>query len=973
MPTVRRSRTWLTLAAAAVGALIFGVFCRSEFLTWGLPRGLATGGALAMGLSFIGATGLYAGTFMQLRLQRPVELVLCAALYAVPTAVVVAAVARGLVHLPLPLAVALGGIAAAVQFRVTYRREGALLGDRMKAPVYADDESERARIERLTRGRLDDPGLTPRERALLTVNRIRALTEAAAVEGGELQLAEAFRLAVPLARSSELEWHLRFRAVWDLVGAWDVHAQAFGSADGYAQSLDLMRRVAGQAPPEHEALARRDLASAVAQHGSWQLTRLDPDDEGSGALRRRIVGECLAQLTAALRHEREGSEWYVDLLAQYGMFLGVLDPARARAELEPALARLKVPSRKAARHIRGAWAQLAAGVARALHEVVVEGASDDPERDLAEAERLMALVLRVAPEFASTANAQLAELRELRRTLDTAPDAWGADPCRPRRDAYLAARGQSLLSATTRAADWAQCAAAHDRAGEAADAYLAVLAELPGELERRYSLDAAREFARRMQGTAAEAGYWLLAEGRTGEAVAAIETARAVLLEQRTRRLPAGLTENLARRGRQMLAEQLTRAAAALEEFDRSEFRRARRAGDRLAPGRGLEIYTAYRRLRREADQALGLDPAQGEALLDAVRSLAREFPVVYAFSAERGGGLLVVRRDGTIEGSLLPELTAAAVGELTETLNALVEGSARPAERAGLLARLRSLVGDPLSSLVGPEGVATVVPVGGLSLLPLHAAVPDAGPVLAYAPSARTLARGAGPRPSAGPPVRRLAVIGATADLEYAADEVREVARLYSRRLEVEVCEDEPGDVVRRALHAASVWHLACHAEGRPLNPLDNCIALSRQPLTLGELLADPPRHAALAVLSACETAVPGRHELDEALTFPAALLAYGVRTVVATGWPVASEAAYLFSVRLHELLLRGTDPALAAASAAAWLRQGTNRAFRQYTRGAYGPRQAVNASPAVLELWLDDVPFSDPYYWASFAVHGR
>ncbi|HEX6354338.1 CHAT domain-containing protein [Actinophytocola sp.] len=122
----------------------------------------------------------------------------------------------------------------------------------------------------------------------------------------------------------------------------------------------------------------------------------------------------------------------------------------------------------------------------------------------------------------------------------------------------------------------------------------------------------------------------------------------------------------------------------------------------------------------------------------------------------------------------------------------------------------------------------------------------------------------------------------------------------------------------VLAALDGASVAHLAAHGEHEPTNAMFSRLELADGPLFAYELarLAHPPRHV---VLAACELAMHHIRPGDEALGFAGALLASGVRTVVAANSRVGDASAAATMVEYHQRVAAGERPAAALAAAVA------------------------------------------------------
>ncbi|HEU5470132.1 MAG TPA: CHAT domain-containing protein [Actinophytocola sp.] len=122
----------------------------------------------------------------------------------------------------------------------------------------------------------------------------------------------------------------------------------------------------------------------------------------------------------------------------------------------------------------------------------------------------------------------------------------------------------------------------------------------------------------------------------------------------------------------------------------------------------------------------------------------------------------------------------------------------------------------------------------------------------------------------------------------------------------------------VLAALDGADVAHLAAHGAHEPTNALFSRLELADGPLFAHELsrLRQPPGQI---VLAACELAMSHIRPGDEALGFAGALLAGGVRTVVAAISRVGDLAAATAMIGYHTKIAAGVRPAVALAEAVA------------------------------------------------------
>jgi CHAT domain-containing protein len=131
-----------------------------------------------------------------------------------------------------------------------------------------------------------------------------------------------------------------------------------------------------------------------------------------------------------------------------------------------------------------------------------------------------------------------------------------------------------------------------------------------------------------------------------------------------------------------------------------------------------------------------------------------------------------------------------------------------------------------------------------------------------------------------------------------------------------------KPGRV-RAGIAAATVAHLACHGYAVLETPLDSGLLLADGTrLTLRDLLA-MRTNLRLAVLSACETSMPGTDLPDEVVSLPTGLLQAGVGGVIASLWAVPDLATALLMTRFYRAWRHDAEPPPEALrTAQMWLR---------------------------------------------------
>ena len=141
---------------------------------------------------------------------------------------------------------------------------------------------------------------------------------------------------------------------------------------------------------------------------------------------------------------------------------------------------------------------------------------------------------------------------------------------------------------------------------------------------------------------------------------------------------------------------------------------------------------------------------------------------------------------------------------------------------------------------------------------------------------------------------------------------------------------------------------------------------------LSLRNLLDLELQGLRLAILSACETGIPGTELLDEVVSLPTGLLQAGAAGVVSSLWSVADLSTMLLISRFYELWrpqdseTQPLEPSIALRQAQLWLRDSTGSELVPYLQNSH-PEIATK-----LEQAPDKYPFAHPYYWAAFTYTG-
>ncbi|BCJ73764.1 hypothetical protein CS0771_33080 [Catellatospora sp. IY07-71] len=539
------------------------------------------------------------------------------------------------------------------------------------------------------------------------------------------------------------------------------------------------------------------------------------------------------------------------------------------------------------------------------------------------------------------------------------------------------------------AAAWAQWAVGTDVPEFAAEAYAQLVTLTTQDAVARYGAGAKQRVLAAAQEYAEDAGYWLSRAGRFREAVLALETGRAVGLSEVFGRDNVEVLARLRASGHAELAQEYQHA---IEAF---------RAKERRPTAELRQSWAALREVARRVAGATGADPLALDVSYADVTAETGDGALVYLAAAKAGGYALVVAATHDPQYVDLPRLGRAAVAEIV----AKVLPGADPVTGVPRLVRAprdAELVGaapaDPLAdgmrtlwhagigNLVWQSArgrVVTLIPVGLLGLLPLHAIGEPGAPgdrftegrhvgnfsAIRYAPNARGLRRcRETARGLAGRAQTLLAVdvpdgYGLSTDhrLRHVGREATEVTRRWTGEAAAPVHGCTWAEFQATA-EQYTVWHLACHGAADPDAILDSRLYFADRTVTLADLQQElRPGQRRLAVLSACRTNVTGTAMPNEAVGLPSVLIQIGFAGVLATAWAVDDLATtYLMTAFYQRWCHGGEEPAVALNRAQQWLRAATHADLTALLPGV------------VPEGGSGEHPYADPQYWAAFAYHG-
>lgn len=186
----------------------------------------------------------------------------------------------------------------------------------------------------------------------------------------------------------------------------------------------------------------------------------------------------------------------------------------------------------------------------------------------------------------------------------------------------------------------------------------------------------------------------------------------------------------------------------------------------------------------------------------------------------------------------------------------------------------------------------------------------------------------------------------------------------------------------IRELLPQHTVLHFSGHGFAQLDSPLDSGLVMANDEiLTLRDLLDLKLLGIRLAILSACETGLPGTQLPDEVVSLPTGLLQAGVAGVVASLWSVIDISTMMLLVRFYDFWQEeNPEPGEALCKAQRWVRDTTNAEKIAYLKGLT-QEQSASKIPASTVDYLykalilsrpGDRDFAHPFHWAAFSYVG-
>jgi CHAT domain-containing protein len=295
----------------------------------------------------------------------------------------------------------------------------------------------------------------------------------------------------------------------------------------------------------------------------------------------------------------------------------------------------------------------------------------------------------------------------------------------------------------------------------------------------------------------------------------------------------------------------------------------------------------------------------------------------------------------------------------------------------------------------------AILIPSGLLGFLPLHAAWTDetSRPTgrryalddiqFTYSPNALSL-KTARQISAVTTATSLLAIDNPTRDLPNSQPEVDNAIATFPEH-QVLRHERATHEAVLAAIPNHSALHFSCHGFADFRTPLNSGLLLAnKETLTLRDFFNTQLNGVRLAILSACETGLPGTELPDEALSLPTGLLQAGVAGIAASLWAVADLSTMMLISRFYDLWrpqnpeIAALDPPEALHQAQIWVRDTTNGekvAYFSNFMPEFNPQNSTDRMAAETADYLhkalifsrpQERDFEAPFHWAAFTYVG-
>ncbi|MFK5968744.1 MAG: CHAT domain-containing protein [Candidatus Marithrix sp.] len=497
------------------------------------------------------------------------------------------------------------------------------------------------------------------------------------------------------------------------------------------------------------------------------------------------------------------------------------------------------------------------------------------------------------------------------------------------------------------------------------------------------------------QGLAAHVAYAFAKQKQFQEAVITLERGLAQLLSEALARDKADL-EQLKTQG---YTDLYNRYQQAVEAWHNAKYVKKELVYERLQEAR-KELDETITAIRKVENYTNFLMPPEFADIVTAVKNST----IIYLLTTKAGGLALIINKDEKITPVWLQELTEELLQPILDNyLQDQNNCSKYPQDNTYKQKWLNTLesttnilwkqIMAPLIQALPKQEQITLIPVGHLGLLPLHAAWTEDKNTstgkrysldeltISYVPNARSLIEA---RKIANQvTVDRLLAINEpkpvkASDLPSSEYEVQTITTNFAQH-QIFKHEAATRQAILDNLTKCNVLHFSCHGFADLNKPLKSGLMMANnEPLTVKDFLDLHLKGIRLATLSACETGIPGMELPDEVVNLPAGLLQAGVAGVVASLWSVSDMSTALLMAKFYQNVIKiwqqqGTQSSIVPAlnEAQRWLRDATTEELKQWVKEL--PIDATQKRELRRLFNTPQIrPYENSYYWAAFSAIG-
>jgi len=177
----------------------------------------------------------------------------------------------------------------------------------------------------------------------------------------------------------------------------------------------------------------------------------------------------------------------------------------------------------------------------------------------------------------------------------------------------------------------------------------------------------------------------------------------------------------------------------------------------------------------------------------------------------------------------------------------------------------------------------------------------------------------------------------------------------------------------IEAAIAGKSWIHFTCHGVFSPERPEDSGLLISGKDgrdklLEINGIINLPLQNVDMVVLAACDSGLSEPHPGDESIGLVRAFTLAGVQSVVSTLWPVHSFSTEVFVTSFYHHLLEGKTKidSLQHAQLDVWRTELDKVPQPEKRTLMVGQKMSLNKNNS------SSLPYSHPYYWAPFTLHG-